>query len=553
MPLDVFSPAASDQDVMRNAAPDLPAGFSEAFDISLRSIGEWHNSNADAVARERALATYYDDVKAKTGVQLPLYGLGGNVSIDELNTAIGKLPQLPGETEPSFHPLTEADVDNMALQRMRQARQDAAAFSRRETTFGGSLGTIAGTLIAGVSDPVAAATLPLGGAGELGIIGRSLEFAAIAGGTEAVTSAAIAPARERAVPGSLGEIPGEIATATLFGGVLGAGIGGLQKLLGHGAKTLPVTVRDDLNAAASEAQLNLTNPFPTAAGEAAARDATIDATRSAARGEPVTAGESFAPGHVADYALAAKSQTPEELAIAGEKHLRPETYGEAPDVERFDRMPSETDDTASYWDKRLEAATPEERAALGATDNETTWYQGVHANAGGEPVSDYWTTSLEKAREYSGPDGHVFAARESAFPQEALATRQGNVLTNKKVTPGEPYSIPPIETIGKLPRSATDEEFAALARPREIAAPYLTPAQMTALEAEPKVLDAAAHDLDHYIAANPDAEFTTQTRMPDGSYQFQTQKLADVMKELDGFESAAKELEACVIGLQAAE
>lgn len=459
MSLDIFSPAASDQNVAANAAADLPAGFSEAFDVSLRSIGEWHNSNADAVAREHALATFYDGVKAKTGVQLPLYGLGGAVTIDELNAAIAKLPQLPGDVEPSFPPLTEAVVDNMALQRMRQARQDAAAFSRRETTFGGSLGTIAGTLIAGVSDPIAAATLPLGGAGELGIIGRSLEFAAIAGGTEAVTAAMNYRSHEAAIPGSLKEIPGEIATATVFGGVLGTGIGGLQKLFGHGAKTLPVTVRDDLNAAASEAQLNLTSPFPTTAGEAAARDATIDATRSAVRGDPVTSGDTFAHGHAADYALATKSRSPEELALAGEKHLRPETFGEAPNVERFDHMPSATDDTASYWEKRLEAATPEERAALGATDN------------------------------------------------------------------GEP----------------------------RVSAPDLTPAQLTSLSAEPKVIDAAAHDLDHYVAANPDAEFTTQNRMPDGSYQFQTQKLSDVLKELDGFESAAKELEACVIGLQAAE
>src|SRR5262249_7224202 len=84
-------------------------------------------------------------------------------------------------------------------------------------------------------------------------------------------------------------------------------------------------------------------------------------------------------------------------------------------------------------------------------------------------------------------------------------------------------------------------------------APDIPPAKVAELAAEPNVADANAHDLDHVLLANPDAEFTTQTRMPDGSYTFQTQKLADVVKDLDGWESAAKELESCLIGLEAAE
>ncbi|MCK1407659.1 hypothetical protein [Bradyrhizobium sp. 76] len=463
MSLDLFNPLPALQNAQSNLAPDLPAEFSEAFDVSTRSMTEWNSSLNYQNARERALATYYDDIKAQTGVQLPLYGMGGAVSLEELNDGIAKLPRPLEGAGQSWRPLSESDIDGMALSRMRKAHEDAAAFGRREATWGGTLGTITGTLAAGVSDPVAMATLPLGGAGQAGIAFRALEFALIGGGTEAAIAGSGASSRAAAVPGSLREIPGEIASAALFGGIFGAGIGGLQKLAGTGARTLPVTVRDEVHAATSEAQLNLSNPFPTAAGEAAARDATIEATRSAVRGEPVRAGEGFDAAHVADYALAAKSQTPEELAIAGEKHLRPETYGLAPEVERFDRMPSEADDVASYWDKRLEAATPEERAALGATDE--------------------------------------------------------NVV----------------------------------ASPRDVSARDLTTQEMSALEADPKTFDAAAHDIDHVLAANPDAEFTTQARLPDGSYQFTTQKLSDVIKELDEFERAANELEACVIGLEAAE
>ncbi len=56
------------------------------------------------------------------------------------------------------------------------------------------------------------------------------------------------------------------------------------------------------------------------------------------------------------------------------------------------------------------------------------------------------------------------------------------------------------------------------------------------------------HNFEHIAAANPDMEFTTQVRQPDGSYQFVTQKLSDVMKDLDGWETAAREIEACAVG-----
>jgi hypothetical protein len=302
-------------------------------------------------------------------VSLPLYGMGGNVTLDELNEAITKLPQPPGGIGPTFTPLSDSDIDGMALTRMRQAHDDAQAMGRRETTWGGTLGTIAGTLVAGVSDPVTLATLPLGGVGTLGVGLRALEFAAIGGGTQATISAASASDRERAVPGSSKEIPGEIESAALFGGALGGAFGLLGKFLGAGRKTLPTTIRDDVNAGGSEAQLAAVNPFPTAAGEGAARDAHLDAVNAMLRGEPVRSGETFDVGHVADYAAAAKAETPEALAQTADDHLRPLTATEVPDVERFDAMPSAADDTASYWERRIDAATPEERRTLGVNDN----------------------------------------------------------------------------------------------------------------------------------------------------------------------------------------
>ncbi|MDN3278780.1 hypothetical protein QWJ07_31275 [Frankia sp. RB7] len=578
MSLDLFDPTPALQNAQNHLASDLPADFSEAFDVSTRAMTEWNSSVNYGNARDRALATFYDDVKARTGVQLPLYGMGGNVSLDELNEAIVKLPQDPKQPEQSYRPLSENDIDTMALTRMRAAHDDAAAFSRRETSWGGTLGSITGTLAAGVSDPVALATLPLGGAGQAGIAFRALEFALIGAGTEAAIAGAGASSREAAVPGSLREMPGEIASAALFGGIFGAGIGGLQKLAGTGARTLPVTVRDEVHAATSEAQLNLTNPFPTAAGEAAARDATIEATRSAVRGEPVRVGDDFAPAHVADYALAAEAKTPEELAIAGEKHLRPETYGLEPEVERFDRMPTEADDVASYWDKRLEGASADERAALGATDagGAERGLRLVEAPEGGIYTPDQIKTGRgERYFKVYNSDDDVAA--------EILVRVKGDTARIEDIlVPGKPReegrnalgaadlrsvlrqfqeANPEIKTLtGKRVSGARMEGgYDLLADPTEVSvnlrpvARDLSPTEMAALDADPKTLDAAAHDLDHVLAANPDAEFSTQVRMPDGSYQFTTQKLSDVLKELDEFERAGKELEACVIGLEAAE
>ena len=47
--------------VAANAAPDLPAGFGEAFDIAWRSGTEFHNSAAYSIAQSNALSEYRDN------------------------------------------------------------------------------------------------------------------------------------------------------------------------------------------------------------------------------------------------------------------------------------------------------------------------------------------------------------------------------------------------------------------------------------------------------------------------------------------------------------
>lgn len=127
------------------------------------------------------------------------------------------------------------------------------------------------------------------------------------------------------------------------------------------------------------------------------------------------------------------------------------------------------------------------RNPLAPTANEPIWYQGVWHGAGEKPVSDYWTTDLAKAKEYSGPNGFVFAAKQSAFPEPVA--KQGNVLSNKKFNPGEPYSIPDVETIGRLPRSANEQDFLGLlpaaAKPVAMNDVELIRKQLTSLKTSP--------------------------------------------------------------------
>ncbi|MFT4115421.1 hypothetical protein [Bradyrhizobium sp.] len=788
MSLDLFDPQPALQNAQSNLAHDLPAEFLEAFDVSTRVMTEWNSSVNYANARDHALASFYDNVKARTGIQLPLYGMGGNVSLDELNDAIAKLPQDPNQPEPSYRPLSEGDIDSMALTRMRRAHDDAAAFGRRETTWGGTMGTITGTLAAGVSDPIAIATLPLGGAGQAGIALRALEFALIGGGTEAAIVGAGGPSRERAAPGSLRkEAPSEIASAVLFGGAFGAGLGGLQKLIGTGARPLPVTVRDEVNAAASEGQLNLSNPFPGAAADAAHRDAVVSSVRAAIDGRPVKAGDEFfeawhgsphdfdrfdvskigtgegnqaygrglyfaenedvargyqrslaerdqlvadlveqsggnwekahaafksdiegrrrlaesvggsyeptaaeqatlsrleagqfgnlykvkinanrdnfldldkplseqsefvrnallghsdpgvagtaekwghdvqnmmrrigyragpkelnetiereaavarvlseagipgvkyfdagsrdagagsrnyvvfddkhvaithkngkpltiAEARAADYASAAKSQTPEEFALAGEKHLRPETFDQVPDVEHFERMPAETDDAASYWDARLEAASPEEKAALGATDGQETITSAAIRYDGHVFEGALHSDAYEAAASATGRDfGEVISATK---PQDSgFLTSSGRFVDREEAARIANGARQTTHQVDELVGEHLPDGYFQPTRKR-LPTQDLSPEQTAALEADPVTAANTIHDLDHYVEANPDAEFATQVRMPDGSYQFTTQKLSDVIKELDEFERAGKEIEACVVGLEAAE
>jgi hypothetical protein len=366
--LDLFdtSQHAALIDAQQNLASDLPVGVAEDFATSLNYQTRFKAAEAYEVTRERVLGAYSDDVFAKTGQRPEALAFGqGRISADEFNATLQ--PIIDAHPDAGLKPLSSDDVDRMTLQSMAAARNEYAGMASREKTFGASLAGFAADAIGGALG-LKGLLLPLGGAGELGILGRAAEFAAIGGGMEALDAAGSGAARERAVPGSSKEIPGEILGATLGGAVLGGAFGALGRWLKASDGPLLTTAREDVNAAASEAQLAASNVFPTAAGEAANRDAVTAAVAQVAKGEPVDVAAAFDPAHVAGFADEAAAKTPEALAASAERSLRPETFGEKPEFEKFPEPPSATDKAFDYWDQRLAEASPEERVALGATD-----------------------------------------------------------------------------------------------------------------------------------------------------------------------------------------
>jgi hypothetical protein len=370
MSLDLFDTAIRDADneVARSAAPALPVEFSEALKTSWDYVANFRAFEAESVARSSALSAYGDDVHAKTGERLNTLGLAdGLITLDEFNAEQAKLKEkYPGLDY--LTPLSEQDVTNMTNARMARAYRNFHAMDAREKTWGGSFGAFLGQAAEGVAG-VQAPLMALGGAGEVSIGLRALEFAGLAAGGEALAAVGSGAARERAVPGSASEIPGDIISAGLFGAGLGGAFGLLGKFLAAGSRKLPTSVVDDLNAGGSEAQLNAANVFPGAGGEAANRDAVIETINQILRGENVVSGERFNAAHITDLAETAGAKDSAELSAAADRAQRPVTHDVAPDVEVFDRVPNAMEDAASYWDDRLAAASPEERAALGATDD----------------------------------------------------------------------------------------------------------------------------------------------------------------------------------------
>jgi len=127
-------------------------------------------------------------------------------------------------------------------------------------------------------------------------------------------------------------------------------------------------------------------------------------------------------------------------------------------------------------------------------------YQGVrHPDVGGLPKgspqkSEYWTTDLETAKTYAGPQGFVRVARWSDFPEHAHARgiNRGTASSFEIGTGGQSGRTVQVPEIGQLDSLASAEAFAELATPsppaplRAVGADVVR-GPMPSLEAQPPV------------------------------------------------------------------
>lgn len=305
MPLDLFQKDNADQIALaaRSSAPDLPATFSEGFETSWRDSRLFGQSIAESNARDEAILDHADEMSRK---------LGRNIGSDlvyptEPTLFLGDtlLPQINDiASKNGLPPLTDDQINEMAIAKSRQARADAAAMSAREKTFGGSVGVFAGATAGGVTDPVNVLAFPLAAPAGAGIIGTSLAWAGIAGGTQTAIELLNAPYHEQVQPGYFqsGEPVKDILGAAVTGGVIGGGIKGLGAAWTR-VKTgsWPRSIRDAGNVVESEANVLNTNPYPGVEGEAAHRTAMQQSIDALVAGRPVDVDNVVTPSILRAY------------------------------------------------------------------------------------------------------------------------------------------------------------------------------------------------------------------------------------------------------------
>ncbi|MCC7115064.1 MAG: hypothetical protein IT520_11835 [Burkholderiales bacterium] len=310
----------------RSLANDLPATFSDTFEPAWTVGLLFGQSVARSNARYAAMEDHLGDIYKRTGVSLPNPELAaiGQDGLGEYNAAVEKLAtQYP---HLGLKALTDEDVDRMAVDAAKKARIDLATAMQRERTLGGSLGLLAGSAAAGVTDPVNLVLFPIAAPEALGIVGTTLAWGAIGAGSQAAIEVAGAGFRERVQPGyqQSGEMAANIAEAGAFAGVLGGGLRGVANLWTR-VKTgaWPRSVRDAGNIVDSEASIADTNLFPGAEGEVAHRTALQQSIDQLVSGRPVEVDNVVTPSILAAYEqrLAPVMQARGAARTAGERGL----------------------------------------------------------------------------------------------------------------------------------------------------------------------------------------------------------------------------------------
>jgi predicted nucleic acid-binding Zn-ribbon protein len=273
MTLQLFEQDQTDSiaDASRNSVGELPSTFTDRIDEAWNQGRLVASSVSGSIRKSQALSDWMDEVKTKTGENL-LAAFPDNPEAVTINDLNARLRQLRVKNPALDLPdLTDDELQRRADDIGRNQVSAAARMSRRETTFGGSVGGFLGSTGAALSDPVNMLAFPLAAPASFGVLGTALAWGAIAGGSQAVIEGLNAPSREQIEPGYIesGAPALNVLGAAGMGSVLGGGFKGLAAAWSR-VKTgeWPRTIRDAGNVIENEAQIASTNRFPGADGEA---------------------------------------------------------------------------------------------------------------------------------------------------------------------------------------------------------------------------------------------------------------------------------------------
>lgn len=267
-----------DQDVamataQANPATDLDAGFTQSFADSWNAHRATAASNSEQNNRYSYVQGVLDKLYSTTGESFPnpegmqdwqVTARGGAAHTGARSAAYAKvqnrLQQLEqSNPEAGLGTLSPDEVAQGTLDYGKQAVADDAKSANGRVSWASSLGSFAGGMGAGMTDPVNAiatlGTLPLGGEG--GLVTQAATQAGIAGVSEIASQSLNYDYRKKIDPNfTLAQSMGEVGQAVAGGAILGATPKVLSKLWA-GAKSVlgyvPDTLKDSGNVVARAA------------------------------------------------------------------------------------------------------------------------------------------------------------------------------------------------------------------------------------------------------------------------------------------------------------
>lgn len=590
MSLDIFDREAQETISFagRHSASDLPATYSETFQASWRHASVFGNSVAGDQARVEAFFDYADEYSKRTGGKnvfpATLNTIGGyQGALDSFNEQVRKTAA--ERPDLNLAELTEKDIEDRATQIGGRARSEFERMQQREKTAGGTFGNIMGGLSGAMTDPVNLITFPLAAPESLGIIGTTLAWGGIAGGTQAAIELIGNDFRDKVDPGysSRGEPAANILTASVFGGALGGTFkGAAMAWQRYKTGSWPRTIRDAGNVVESEANIESGNRFPGVEGEVIHRNALNKAIDDLANGRPVDVDsivppEQFASREAAlDPVIAARDASAE--AQAAERAATEEALAAGkpqPD------LPFAQTEAAALAEARGATLTEgiqniarmaghdmpaEEAARIAARVTQLSDPEKARALLDEvfvrpQTIADTLPAAESQSR---GPAAARRAVLEAspATTDEILA-RARQDFERSGATHDTTYNARMIgENFGPDARARYETEIERLNREsveayrrqrspsQESAAALrddLAPARIEELRTETEVAETMARDLDKLVAERPDLEIPTAVEIgPDGKPVSVMRKVDSAIAEVEQRELAAKELMSCV-------